>query len=91
MCTTYERKMRGPIVGREGNNPIHINFCMEPINPCATNTLKRIPPFRQLHFGGRKIEGSTSTQGTTTRGASLGNTSQVSIAGRGSSSSFRLK
>jgi hypothetical protein len=46
----YERKMRGPRKGREGNNPIHINVSVEPINPCATNTLKRTPPFRQSNF-----------------------------------------
>ena len=47
---TYERKRRGPRVGREGNNPIHINVSVEPINPCATNTPKRTPSFRQLKF-----------------------------------------
>jgi hypothetical protein len=46
-CATYERKTRGPRMGREGNNPIHINVSVEPINPCATNTPKRTPPFRQ--------------------------------------------
>jgi hypothetical protein len=47
---TYERKMRGPRAGREGNNPIHINVSVEPINPCVTNTPKRTPPFRQPNF-----------------------------------------
>jgi len=47
---TYERKMRGPRMGREGNNPIHINVIVEIINPCVTNTPKRTPPFRQLNF-----------------------------------------
>jgi hypothetical protein len=44
---TYERKTRGPRVGREGRNPIHINVNVEPIKPCATNTPKRTPSFRQ--------------------------------------------
>jgi hypothetical protein len=35
---TYERKMRGPRIGGEGNHPIHINVNVEPINPCVTNT-----------------------------------------------------
>jgi hypothetical protein len=43
LCTTYERKMRGPREGREGINPIHINVSVEPINPCVTNTPKRTP------------------------------------------------
>jgi hypothetical protein len=51
--TTYERNMRGPRTGREDNNPIHINVSVEPINPCATNTPKRKPPFRQPNFGRR--------------------------------------
>jgi hypothetical protein len=38
LCATYERKMRGPRVGIEGNNPIHVNVSVEPMNPCATNT-----------------------------------------------------
>jgi hypothetical protein len=75
---TYERKTRGPRAGREGNNPIHINVSVEPINPCTTNTPKRTPPFRQPNFGRRKTVGSTSTQGTTTGGANSGSTSQVS-------------
>jgi hypothetical protein len=87
---TYERKMRGPRVGIEGNNPIHINVSVEPINPCATNTPKRTPPFRQPNFGRRKTTGSTSTQGTTTGGASSGSISQVSTPCRGSSSTFRM-
>jgi hypothetical protein len=60
--TTYERKMRGPRVGREGNNSIHINFSVEPTNPCVDNTPKRTPLFRQPNFGRRKTIGSTSTQ-----------------------------
>jgi hypothetical protein len=66
----YERKTRSPRVGIEGNNPIHINVSVEPINPCVTNTPRRTPPFRQLNFGRRKTKGSTSTQGKTTGGAS---------------------
>jgi hypothetical protein len=77
-------------MGREGSNPIHINFNVEPINPCSTNTPKRTPPFRQPKFG-RKTEGSTSTQGTKTRRASSGSTSQVYTPRRGSSSTFRME
>jgi hypothetical protein len=36
------------------------------------NTPERKPPFRQPNLSGRNIVGSTSTQGETTRGASLG-------------------
>jgi hypothetical protein len=43
---------------------------VEPINPCVTNTPIRTSPFRQPNFGRRKTIGSTSTQGTTTGGAS---------------------
>jgi hypothetical protein len=87
---TYERKTRGPRAGREGNNPIHINVSVEPINPCATNTPKRTPPFRQPNFGRRKTTRNTSTRGTKTVGASSGSTSQVSTPRRGSSSVFRM-
>jgi hypothetical protein len=76
--TTYERKMRGPRVGIEDNNPIHINVSVEAIKPCATNTPKRTPPFRQPNFGRRKTVGSTSTQGSKIGGASSRSTSQVS-------------
>jgi hypothetical protein len=41
MHVTYERNTRGPREGIEGNNPIHINVSVEPINPCATNTPKK--------------------------------------------------
>jgi hypothetical protein len=78
LCATYERKTRGPRVEIEGNTPIHISVSVEPINPCATNTPRRTPPFRQPNFGRRKTTGSTSTQGTTTGGASSGSISQVS-------------
>jgi hypothetical protein len=89
--TTYERKMRGPRLGGEGNHPIHINVSVEPINPCATNTPKRTPPFRQPKFGGSSTTRSTSTLGATTGGASSGNTSQVSTPrGGGSSFIFRM-
>jgi hypothetical protein len=90
LCTTYERKTRGPIMGREGNNTIHINVSVEPINPCATNTPKRTPLFRKPNFWRRKIVGTTSTQGTRTGGASSGNTSPVSTPRGGSSSVFRM-
>jgi hypothetical protein len=83
---TYERKTRGPRIGGEGNHSIHINVSVEPINPCANNTPKRTPPFRQPKFGGISIARSTSTLGETTRGASSGNTSQVSSPHRGGSS-----
>jgi hypothetical protein len=78
MRTTYERKMRGPRMGREGKNHIHINVSVEPINPCATNTPKITPPFKQPDFRRRNTARSTSTQGTTTGGASSGSASQVS-------------
>jgi hypothetical protein len=64
---------------------------MEPINPCVTNTPKRTPSFRQPKFEGGPTAGSTSTQGTTTRGVILGNPSQVSTpCGGGSSSVFKM-
>jgi hypothetical protein len=50
MCATYERKTRGPRTGKEGNNSIHINVSVEPINPCTNNTPKRTPSFRQPKF-----------------------------------------
>jgi hypothetical protein len=88
--TTYERKTRGPRMAREGNNPIHINFSVDPINPCATNSPKITPSFRQLKFGRIQIVGSTSTQGEKIGGASSGSTSHVSTPHGGSSSSFRM-
>jgi hypothetical protein len=90
LCTTYERKMRDPRAGGEGNHPIHINVSVEPINPFATNTPKRTPSFRQLKFGGSLTAGSTSTQGETTRGASPGSSSQVSTPCRGGSSCWNI-
>jgi hypothetical protein len=90
LCATYERKTRGPRAGIEGNNPIHINVSVEPINPCTTNTPKRTPPFRQPNFGRRKTARSTSTQGTTNGGASSGSISQASTSRGGSSSTFRM-
>jgi hypothetical protein len=81
----YERNMRGLREEIEGNTPIHISVSVEPINPCATNTPRRTPPFRQPNFGRRKTTGSTSTQGTKTGGASLGIISQVSTPHKGSS------
>ena len=82
LCVTYERKTIGQRVGIEGNTPIHISVSVEPINPCATNTPRRTPPFRQPNFGRRKTEGSTSTQGTTTGVASSGRIIQVSTLRR---------
>ena len=90
LCATYERKTRGTRMGREGNNPIHINVSVEPINPCVTNTPKRTPPFIQPKFRSSKTAGSTSTQGTTCGGSSSGSTSQVSTPCEGSSSTFRM-
>jgi hypothetical protein len=91
MCTTYERKTRGPRARGEGSHPIHINVSVEPINPCATNKQKRTPPFRQPKFGGSPTAGTTYTQGATTGGASSSNISQVSTMRRGGSSSvFRM-
>jgi hypothetical protein len=82
---TYERKTRGPRMGIEGSNPIHVNVSVEPMNPCATNTPTGTPPFKQLIFGRWRTIGSTSTQGKTTGGASSGNISQGSTPHRGSS------
>jgi hypothetical protein len=87
---TYERKTRGPRVEIESSTPIHIIFSVEPINPCVTNTPRRKPLFRQPNFGRRKIVGSTSTKGTTTRGASSRSSNQVSTPHEGSSSTFKM-
>jgi hypothetical protein len=76
MHATYERKMRGTRVEVEGSTPIHISVSLEPTNPCATNTPRRTPPFRQPNLWRRKTEGSTSTQGTTSGGASSESSSQ---------------
>jgi hypothetical protein len=87
---TYERETRGPRVGTEGRNPIHISVSVEPINPCATNTPERTPSFQQPNFSGRNTTGSASTQGETTRGASSRSISQGSTPHGGSSSSFSM-
>jgi hypothetical protein len=50
----YERKTRGPRVGKESITPIHFSVSVEPITPCATSTPERTPPFRQLNFSGNK-------------------------------------
>jgi hypothetical protein len=50
LCVTYERKMRCTREGTKGNTHVHISVSGEPINPCATNTPIRIPPFRKLNF-----------------------------------------
>jgi hypothetical protein len=52
--TTYERITGGPRAGTKCITPIHISVSVEPINPCATNTPIRTPPFRQPNFRGRK-------------------------------------
>jgi hypothetical protein len=83
---TYERKIGGPREGTKGITPIQINVSVEPINPCATSTLERKPPFRKPNFSGRKTVGNTSKQGAATGGASSGSNSQVSAPRRGSSS-----
>jgi hypothetical protein len=88
--TTYERKTRGIRVTIEGIAPIHISVSVEPINPCATNTPRRTPPFRQPNFGRRKIVGSKSTQGKTTGGASSGRISQVYTLHGGIILAFRI-
>ena len=90
MHEKYERNTRGPREGIEGRNSIHINVIVEPINSCVTNTPKRTPPFRQPNFWRRKTAGSTSTQGTTTGGASSGIISQVSTLRVGSSSTLSM-
>jgi hypothetical protein len=87
---TYERKMRGPRAGIGGNNPIHINVSVEPINPCATTTPKITPPFRQLNFWRRKTTRSTSTKGKIARGSNLESISQVSTPHGGNNSTFRM-
>jgi hypothetical protein len=63
---------------------------VEPINPSATNTPERTPSFRQSNFNGRKVARITSTQATTTRGASSRNISQGSTLCEGSSSTFMM-
>jgi hypothetical protein len=83
----YERKKRGPRTGGEDNHSFNINVSVEPINPCATNTPKITPPFRQPNFEGSLTVGSTSTQRETTGGASSGNLSQLSTPCEGGSSS----
>jgi hypothetical protein len=88
--TTYERKTRGPRMGREGKNHVHINVSVEPINPCVTNTPKITPSFRQSKFRSSQTKRSTSTQGTTIGGSSSGNTSQVSTPRGGSSLAFKM-
>jgi hypothetical protein len=60
------------------------SFSVEPITPCATNTPKRKPPFRQSKFSGRKEKRSTYKQGEASGGSSLGNSSQISTHHRGS-------
>jgi hypothetical protein len=50
---TYEIKKRGPRTRNVGINSIHVSVCVEPTNPCATNTTEIKPPFRQPNFSGR--------------------------------------
>jgi hypothetical protein len=61
LCATYKRKTRVTRERIEGNTPIHISVSVEPINPCATNTPRKTPPFRQPNFRRRKTSRSTST------------------------------
>jgi hypothetical protein len=86
LYTMYERKKRGPRTGGEGIHPFHTNVSVEPINPCATNTPRRKPQFRQPKFKGSLTARSTSTQSETPRGSSSDNLSQVSTLRRGRSS-----
>jgi hypothetical protein len=86
LCVAYERKTRGPRTGGEDSHPFNINVIVEPINPCATNTPRRTPSFRQPKFRGSPTVGSTSTQRETIGGDSLGNLSQVSTPHGGGSS-----
>jgi hypothetical protein len=88
LSAAYERKTRGPRIGGEDNHPFNINVSVEPINPCATNTPKRTPLFRQPKFEGSPTIGSTSTQRETTGGASSGNLSQLSTPCGGANSSL---
>jgi hypothetical protein len=87
LCTTYERKIGGLRERTGGRTPIHVSVNVEPITPCATNTPKRTPPFRQPNFSGRKTVGSTSKQGAANGGASSRSSSQISTSCGGSSSS----
>jgi hypothetical protein len=64
---------------------------VEPINPCATNTPRRTPPFRQSNFRRRNIAGSTSIQRKTTRGTNSGRISQVYTLFEGSMSTFMME
>jgi hypothetical protein len=90
MREKYERNTSGPREGTEGRNPIHFSVSVEPINPCATNTPIRTPPFRQPNFCERKTAGSTYSQGEATGGIGSGISSQVSTPRGGSRSSFRM-
>jgi hypothetical protein len=87
---TYERKTRVLREGIEGNTPIHINVSVKPMNPCATNTPRRTPPFRQPYFRRRKTAGSTSTPGITTGGTISGSISQVYTPRGVNGSTFRM-
>jgi hypothetical protein len=91
MRTTYERKTVIPRAGTKGKNPIHVSVIVEPINPCATNKPIRTPPFRQPNFSGRKIGGSTSSQGSAPGGFGSRSSSQVPTLRGGSSSSTRME
>jgi hypothetical protein len=64
MCTTYERKTRGPREGTEGKTPIQINVIVDPITPCDISTPKRAPSSRQMNFSGRRTSGQGSSQET---------------------------
>jgi hypothetical protein len=89
---SYERKTKGPRIGGEDNHSFNIDVSVEPINPCATNTPKRTPPFRQPKFEGSSTAGSTSTQSETTGGSSSGNLSQLyTLREGGTSSTFGME
>jgi hypothetical protein len=70
LCATYERKTRGLGSGIEGITPVQIIVSVEPTTPCATNTPKRTPTFRQPNFSRRGATGQGSNQGKPTRGHS---------------------
>jgi hypothetical protein len=88
---TYERNICGTRVGTECRTPFHVSVSVELITLCATSTPERKPSFRQLIFSGIKITRSTSKQGETTGGSSLGSSSQISTLCEGiSSTQFKM-
>jgi hypothetical protein len=91
MCTTYERKTRGPGSGKKGIIPVQIIVSVEPTTPCATNIPEITPAFRQPNFSGRGTTGHGFNQGKSTGGASSGSNSQLSTLHiRISSTQFKM-